>query len=83
MAQFSQIGGAIVITPEDYEYIVWEAWATEQDADESGTFYQYVYDVLPDDDEDEIEDHEISAGNWCECGLPRAVCHIHSVSEDA
>jgi hypothetical protein len=59
-----------------------ESWGHEfgydDDADEPGIFYQYAYDALPDDDEDEIEDHEISAGNWCECGLPRAACHRHN-----
>jgi hypothetical protein len=34
-------------------------------------------------DDDEFDAIVASACNWCECGLPRAVCHIHSKNEDA
>jgi hypothetical protein len=36
-----------------------------------------AYDDMPYPDE--IEDHEISAANWCECGLPRGACHRHGL----
>jgi hypothetical protein len=64
------------------EYWGYSIYDDDEDEDE---------DFEPDEDtemfcdweEDEIEDAEISAANWCECGLPRTACHLHSQNEDA
>jgi hypothetical protein len=65
-----------------------ETWGHEfgydDDADEDDSGFD-PWDGLPyvGMDEDEVEDAEISAANWCECGLPREACYIHSKNKDA
>lgn len=44
-------------------------------------WYHDEPDWEEDDSDDEIVDPEISAANWCDCGLPREACHCDDWDE--
>lgn len=59
------------------------AQAAEEEFDDWGEYNEEDFEpnedteMFCDWEDDEVADPEISAANWCECGIPRAACHLH------